>query len=145
MRGIIVGLDGSGDSHHALEWAMSEAAVWRVPLTVITVARPAVGHWGVAYYRECQALVNQARLVAEEAVEKARAHLGDASPASVTIEAVSGIAAEEMLNAARNADMIVVGSRGTGRLTSRRLGSVSTQITCYARCPVVLVPAEDRS
>ena len=144
MPGIIVGVDGSGDSRRALEWAMNEAAVQHVRLTVITVAPPVVGYWGVAYYREYQALVDQAQLVAEEAVEKVRAHLGDASPASVTIQAVSGIAAEEMLNAAQNADMIVLGSRGTGRLSKRRLGSVSTQITYHARCPVVVIPPEDR-
>jgi nucleotide-binding universal stress UspA family protein len=144
MPGIIVGVDGSGDSRRALEWAMNEAAIRRAPLTVIAVAQPVIGYWGVAYYKEYQTLIEQAQLVAEEAVEKAQVHLGDTSPASVTIQAVSGNAAEEMLNAARNADMIVVGSRGTGRLSRGVLGSVSTQITNHARCPVVVIPPGDR-
>jgi nucleotide-binding universal stress UspA family protein len=144
MPGIIVGVDGSGDSQHAVEWAMNEAAVRRAPLTVITVARPVAGHWGVAYYQEYQALVEEAQLVAADAVEKALAHLGDTEPASVTIQAVSGVAAEEILNAARNADMIVVGYRGTGRLSGRHPGSVSTQIAHHARCPVAVIPSEDR-
>ena len=38
MSGIIVGVDGSGHSQRALERAMHEAAVHRVPLTVITVS-----------------------------------------------------------------------------------------------------------
>jgi len=141
MPGIIVGVDSSGDSHRALEWALNEAAVRHAPLTVITVAQPVVGWWGVAYYREYQTLVDQARLRAEEAVEKARAHLGDTRPGSVTIQAVCGSAAKRMLSAARNADMIVVGYRGAGG-SRRHRGSVSAQITRHARCPVVVVSAE---
>ena len=37
MSGIIVGVDGSGHSQRALEWAMHEAAIRHVPLTVLTV------------------------------------------------------------------------------------------------------------
>jgi nucleotide-binding universal stress UspA family protein len=44
MSGIIVGVDGSADSHRALEWTMNEAAIRRAPLTVITVVQPVVGN-----------------------------------------------------------------------------------------------------
>ena len=37
MPGIIVGVDGSGHSRLALEWAMKEAALRHAPLTVLTV------------------------------------------------------------------------------------------------------------
>ena len=37
MPGITAGVDGSGHSQRALERAMHEAAIWRVPLTVLTV------------------------------------------------------------------------------------------------------------
>ncbi len=40
MPGIIVGIDGSDHSRHALEWAVREAAVRRAPLTVLTVQQP---------------------------------------------------------------------------------------------------------
>jgi nucleotide-binding universal stress UspA family protein len=143
MTGIIVGVDGSAHSRRALEWAVNEAAIRHAPLTVITVAQPALGHWGVAYYREYQRLVDQARLVAEEAVNKTRAQLSDKKPASITIQAVSGIAAEEMIKAARNADMIVVGSRGAGGFARLLLGSVSTQIMHHANCPVVIIQSEE--
>jgi nucleotide-binding universal stress UspA family protein len=43
MPGIIVGVDGSGHSRRALEWAMKEAAVRHVPLTVLTVHPSIVG------------------------------------------------------------------------------------------------------
>ena len=46
MPGIIVGVDGSGYSQHALEWAVTEAAIRHAPLTVITVYQAAAGYWG---------------------------------------------------------------------------------------------------
>jgi nucleotide-binding universal stress UspA family protein len=42
MPGIIVGVDGSGHSRRALEWAISEAAFRQTPLTVL--ARPPGRH-----------------------------------------------------------------------------------------------------
>ena len=40
MPGIIVGVDGSDESGQALGWAMGEAALRHVPLTVLTVREP---------------------------------------------------------------------------------------------------------
>jgi nucleotide-binding universal stress UspA family protein len=48
-----------------------------------------------------------------------------------------------LLAAAQDADMIVVGSRGTGGFARLLMGSLSTQVSHHARCPVVIVPAED--
>jgi nucleotide-binding universal stress UspA family protein len=46
MPGIIVGVDGSGHSQRALEWAMREAAVRETPLTAITVHELIRGYFG---------------------------------------------------------------------------------------------------
>ena len=46
MPGIIVGVDGSGHSLRALEWAMKEAAMRHAPLTVLTVHPAIVGYFG---------------------------------------------------------------------------------------------------
>ena len=46
MSGIVVGVDGSGHSQRALEWAMNEAAIRHVPLSVITVHPAVVGYFG---------------------------------------------------------------------------------------------------
>ena len=89
MTGIIVGVDGSGDSHRALEWAMNEAAIRHAPLTVVTVAQAVAGFWGVAYYRQYQAMAEQAQLAAEEAAENAQAKLGDPGPASTTVRTLA--------------------------------------------------------
>jgi hypothetical protein len=46
MPGIITGIDGSGHSQRALEWAVREAAAWHVPLMVITVYQAVADAWG---------------------------------------------------------------------------------------------------
>ena len=145
MSGIIVGVDGSGHSRRALEWAMKEAAVRRVPLTVITVHEISVGYWGSGVsYPEDHAVAEHARRAVQLEVEKVLDSLGESRP-SVTVQALSGTPAHELLTAAKDADMIVVGSRGTGGFARLLMGSVSTQVSHHAHCPVVVIPAEDRS
>jgi nucleotide-binding universal stress UspA family protein len=71
--------------------------------------------------------------------------LGESRPESVMVQALSGTPAHELLSAAKGADMIVVGSRGAGGFTRLLMGSVSTQVSHHAHCPVVIIPQEDRS
>ncbi|MGO9192017.1 MAG: universal stress protein, partial [Streptosporangiaceae bacterium] len=67
MPGIIVGIDGSGHSRKALEWAIKEAAAHHSPLTVVTVHQAAAGYFGnPASYPDDVALT-------EKATEAARA------------------------------------------------------------------------
>lgn len=145
MSGIIVGIDGSDHSQRALGWAVQEAAAHQVPLTVITVCRAAAGYWGSAVtHPRDHVLTAQARKDAEDATDKALANASGIRSASVTVNAISGIPADELINASKDADMIVVGSRGTGGFDRLLLGSVSCQIVHHAHCPVVVIPAEDR-
>lgn len=145
MPGIIVGVDGSDDAQRALEWAMREAAIRRAPLTVITVHPEAIGAWGLRpiSYPEDQEEQERARRAAEEAVEKTVSQLpAESRPESVTVRAVSGIAANELVNASRDADLLVVGARGHGGFARLMMGSVSTQVSHHAACPVTIVPSE---
>ena len=147
MSAIIVGVDGSGHSGRALEWAMKEAAVRRVPLTVIAVHEISVGYWGSGVVNPADhAVAEQLRRAVQLEVEKALDELGESRPGSVTVQVVSGTPAHELLSTAkaRNADLIVVGSRGAGGFTRLLMGSVSTQVSHHARCPVVIIPQEDR-
>ncbi|HXZ71795.1 MAG TPA: universal stress protein [Streptosporangiaceae bacterium] len=142
MAGIIVGVDGSHDAHRALEWAMQEAAARHAPLTVMTVHQVAASGWiGPPYFLPAnEPAAEQARQAAEEAVAKAAAQLGESQPVSVTVRAVSGSPAQELIEASRDADLLVVGSRGGGGFARLVLGSVSEQVARHARCPVVVVP-----
>jgi nucleotide-binding universal stress UspA family protein len=56
MSGIVVGVDGSPHSERALVWALNEAAIRQVPLTVLAVHQAVVGYWGAAVaYPGCSA------------------------------------------------------------------------------------------
>lgn len=142
MSGILVGVDGSGHSQRALEWAAREAGLRHTSLTVLTVHQAVAGFWGgTLRYQGDDTLIDQARDAAKAETDKVVAALGDARPTSVTVQAVQGIPSEEILNAGADADMIVLGSRGGGGFARLLMGSVTTQVTEHAQVPVLVVPA----
>jgi nucleotide-binding universal stress UspA family protein len=57
----------------------------------------------------------------------------------VQVVVVAGAAAEHLVNAAEDADLLVVGSRGRSGVRSTLLGSVALHCTTHARCPIVVV------
>lgn len=142
MPGIVVGVDGSGHSQRALDWAMREAAIRNAALTVVTVHELVRGYTGtgVPYANDIQ-LAEQAGKQAKQEADEILADLGDQRPESVTVQALSGIPAEELLRAASDAELIVMGSRGAGGFAKLLMGSVSAQVAQHARCPVVIVPS----
>lgn len=88
-------------------------------------------------------MVPYPRKAAQEATDNALQNLPAGNrPPSVTVEALNGVPTEELLKAAGDADMVVVGSRGAGGFTRLLLGSVSSQIVHHAHCPVVIIPAD---
>ena len=114
---------------------------------MLAVSPVAVSTWtGTPITSEADEPVReQARQAVQDAAGKAVGTLtGEARPASVTVRAVSGNPAEELVNASREADLVVVGSRGVGGFGRLALGSVSSQVSHHAHCPVVIVPPESR-
>ena len=145
MTGIIVGIDGSDHSRRALEWAVKEAAIRHAPLTVLVVQPAIAGYSGSATaYPGDAALADQAGKTAQEETDQVVAGLGGPGPESVTVQATIGIPAAVLIDASKDADLVVVGSRGTGGFRELVLGSVSTQVTHHAHCPVVVIPAANR-
>lgn len=141
MSGIVVGVDGSGHSQRALEWAVKEAAVRKAPLTVITVHELVVGYYGgMVEYADDQRLTEKAWDIVRAEVDKTLQDLGEPRPESVTVRATAGAVVEELVNASKDADMLVVGSRGAGGFARLVLGSVSSLVTQHAVCPVVIIP-----
>ena len=140
MSRIIVGIDGSGHSQRALEWALKEAALRRVPVTVLTVHQAVRDNLGfVASYPGDADLTAKAEAAAQAETEKVLAALGSSRPESVTVSGVNGIPARELIKAGEGADMIVVGSRGMGGFSRLLMGSVASQVAQHAPCPVVIV------
>src|SRR6516225_1614179 len=146
MSGIVVGVDGSDHSHRALIWAMRQAAQQHVALTVLAVrpdpVRPITGiYWGAHAYPEDAHNPEVARKASEEIVEQVRNESGEPAP-QVTVNVVTGDPAEELIKASRDAEMVVVGSRGSGGFASLLMGSVSSKVTHHAACPVVVIRGE---
>jgi nucleotide-binding universal stress UspA family protein len=145
MPGIIVGVDGSGHSQRALFRAIKEAAAHHAPLTVLTVHQAVVGFGGgPVFYPEDTTETERAREAAQAETGKVLAEAGEPRPASVTVKAVHGFPAEVLIDASRDADMIVLGSRGTGGFGRLLMGSVTSQVAHHATCPVLIVPPENR-
>jgi nucleotide-binding universal stress UspA family protein len=145
MPGIIVGVDGSGHSQRALEWAMKEAAIRHVPLTVLTVHEAIAGWYGgVASYADDPARTLEAREAAQAETDKVLAGLDGPHPDTVTVTAVHGFPVAELISAGQDADMIVLGSRGAGGFARLMMGSVSSQVVQHAHCPVLIIPPENR-
>ncbi len=145
MSGILVGLDGSGHSQRALELAMKEAAIRHSPLTVLTVHEAVRGYYsGMAIYADDPARTEDIRVAAQAETDKVLAGLQGPHPESVTVKAVHGFVVEELINAGKDADMLVLGSRGAGGFSRLMMGSVAGQVAQHAFCPVLLVPPEDR-
>jgi nucleotide-binding universal stress UspA family protein len=143
MPGIVVGVDGSGHSRKALERAANEAVVHHVPLTVVTVHQAVRDVYGSAsHYTDDASLTDKARDAAQAETDQVLAALGS-RPASVTVTAVHGLPAEELVKASDGADMLVLGRRGTGGFGRLLMGSVTSQVTHHARCAVLIVPAAE--
>jgi nucleotide-binding universal stress UspA family protein len=145
MSGILVGVDGSGHSQRALAWAMREAAIRHVPLTVLTVHEQIRGYFGglVTFPDDAELAAKVRRLVQTEA-EEVLAGLDGPAPETISVEVTMGSPVEEIVQAGKDADMIVVGSRGAGGFSRLMQGSVSSLVTQHAHCPVVIIPPADR-
>lgn len=142
MERIVVGIDGSDGSRRALEWAIAEARLRGAAVEVVMT-------WHEPYVAGAPVLAGTARQDLE-AVE--RAHRSEMDrvldstdtrglDAPVERILVQGRAAGVLVDVARGADLLVVGSRGRGGFTGLLLGSVSQQVAAHAPCPVVIVPS----
>jgi nucleotide-binding universal stress UspA family protein len=145
MSGVLVGVDGSDHSRRALSWAMREAAHHHVPLTVMTVhpgpVRPATQvYWNVPNLPDKSFDPEIARTALQEMVDEVAKDLGE-TPPEVTVSVATGDPAEELVRASYDADMLVVGSRGSGVFAKLLIGSVSSKVTHHAVSPVVVIPA----
>jgi nucleotide-binding universal stress UspA family protein len=133
---IVVGVDGSPSSVHALEWAIHQAE-----LTGDVIDAVNAWHFPNDYGMPVGDLPDFAGLGAEildKAIAEARNATGQAA-AEIHPHVVEGNPAQALLDLAKGADLLVVGSRGHGGFTGALLGSVSQHVVHHAPCPVVVV------
>jgi nucleotide-binding universal stress UspA family protein len=144
MPGIVVGIDGSAHSAHALKWAIRQGMQQHSPVTVLAVHSVPASWWtgNPIVLEQDPAELEKVHKAAEEMTLKVSSELAEEPMVPVTVRAVNGFPAEELIEASRDADLLVVGSRGAGGFARLLVGSVSTQVVHHAQCPVVVVPGD---
>jgi nucleotide-binding universal stress UspA family protein len=146
---IVVGVDGSGNSRGALDWALNEArlrgsSVRAVHAWDIPVVGTGEAPWALVppqSYVDLSAkeIEQHARDALDREVEEALARVGVVIDVERLV--VEGSAQDAVIDACADAELAVVGSRGRGALKALVLGSVSQHVVHHAACPVVVVPS----
>jgi nucleotide-binding universal stress UspA family protein len=136
MGSIVVGVDGSEHSRHALLWAMGEATTHSASLLIVSCWEfPTLVATEVVWTVPPDVVAMAERLVAE-------VDLGSTG-IPYTIVAPEGRPGADLVRIAKLADLLVVGSRGSGASNELLLGSVANYCAHYSRCPVVIVHPPD--
>jgi nucleotide-binding universal stress UspA family protein len=137
-RHLLLAFDGSGEARLALEHAVGMAQVFHARLAIVAVVPPAP-----AFAWQAPGGMQAAHDASQAELEQQLRAVADAVPddISVTTRLLDGDPAREILRAAREGDhdLIVLGSRGRGRVTAALLGSVSNHVMHEADVPVIVV------
>ncbi|MDT0386147.1 universal stress protein [Streptomyces dubilierae] len=141
-RTITVGMDGSPESRAAAEWAAREAALRQVPVRLLHVWQPVPEPMAQAPLLGAETHQHWTERIPREAAEGLRLrHPG----VEVTTEQRAGTPAEVLLEAARDVELLVLGSRALSGLAGFLVGSVGQSVVARAEVPVVLVRAGEQA
>jgi nucleotide-binding universal stress UspA family protein len=132
---IVVGVDGSDSSKKALRWAaklaqssgatLDAVQSWDIPTTL-----------GLGYLPQDVDLGKDTEKWLEESVDEV---FGADRPAGLRTIVHCGSAARVLLDACKDAQLLVVGSRGHGGFYGLLLGSVSAAVAEHAPCPALVI------
>ena len=153
MSEIVVGVDGSSGGDAALRWAIEEARLRGAevhavhafdmpppPVGVTPIGPP--GPVAEVTPDELEDLRRNATAGAQAALDEALARAaGETEGVRVRGSLLQGPPATALVEAARDAELLVVGTRGHGAVHELVLGSVSHECARKASCPVVVLPA----
>jgi nucleotide-binding universal stress UspA family protein len=144
MKTIVIATDGSPGAWAAVQEGLALATEVGADAAFVTVRHDAPLLGDPWYQRHLTAQLGHAREALERAEAEAKrlgvpcdSEILEGDPATCIAEAAE----------ARNADLVVVGSRGHGALTSALIGSVSREVMTRSPAPVMIVrePAHDRT
>jgi len=144
--GIVVGIDGSPGSDAAVSWAAREASLRGETLTLLHAVQPVVVSWSISASQV--SIADWQEENARRAVDQARNGVGAALDPDlqrdVRSEVLYAHPVDALVDASKDARMIVVGSHGRGALGRLLMGSVSRGVVEYAHCAVAVVhPDQD--
>ncbi|HEY3087411.1 MAG TPA: universal stress protein [Jatrophihabitantaceae bacterium] len=172
MSGIVVGVDGSPGAREALTWAAAEARLRKAVLRVVYAYRlhgsafhdydpiahsvPTRGQGTTPDeepFKQDEPAMMSGRARVEDAFQNQAdddldSLLGEFEEALTGVDVQRSVINERhpgkaLLDISRDADLLVVGSRGHGGFSELKLGSVSHSVVLHAVCPVVVVPPRD--
>ncbi|MCX4544899.1 universal stress protein [Streptomyces sp. NBC_01565] len=135
---IVVGVDGSNHSKEALRWAVAQAKAiegrvhavmswdWNTNPFAVGTAAP-------------QELVNAEAAARQKLADTVATAVGTSPGVPVFRRVEQGSAAQVLVDASKEADLTVIGTRGYGGFKGALLGSVSQQVVQYATSTVVVV------
>jgi nucleotide-binding universal stress UspA family protein len=135
---ILLAVDGSEHGQHAARAAGDLArAVKAKDLRIVVAYEPIPSYLGEPNLGQA---IAARKTEAKEILQKAQAEIGSV-PSEINTEMIEGSIAEAILDVAnvRKSDVIVMGSRGLGRLAGALLGSNSQKVVSHAPCPVLIV------
>lgn len=134
---IVVGVDGSEAGRRALRWAAAEAEARGGTVQAITV-----WNWdGTGSFAPMATTPVEERERAEAVLAREIAPIiTDFPTITIATDVVEGHPARELTKAARDADLLALGSHGHSRLHQAVLGSISEECVRAAACPVVVLP-----
>jgi nucleotide-binding universal stress UspA family protein len=140
---IVVGVDGSPSSRAALRWAVRQAQLTGASIEAITAWRAPTLVGVAAPFAEAESGGgddSQIKRAAENMLRTVIAQeIGPATGVVVKAEVGEGSAAQLLLDAAKEAFLVVVGSRGHGGIAGTLLGSVSQSLAQHSPCPVLII------
>jgi len=133
---IVVGVDGSDASKDALRWAVRQAQLVGAELHAIFAWRVPNAFYGGGVPATLEKnLAQDSKTELDEVITDV---LGD-HPDHLVPLVVEGHAAPTLVDASKQAQLLVVGSRGRGAFAGMLLGSISDYCVSHASCPVVVV------
>lgn len=137
LKLIVVALDGSEHSLKALDYARELAQNHDSKIILLHAFHSTSDLRGAEGFNQ---MVGKRIQKGEEIIKEACKRLGNVS-FEVEEDLLEGPAAEAIISVveSRNADLVVMGTRGMGSLKGMLFGSVSTKVTHHAPCSVLVV------
>lgn len=139
---VVTGVDGSEGSHRAAEHGAAIARHWDAKLLLVTVVRTPEGWWGIGGAPPSPEALSAALIEGQQKIlNDIESHLDLDGVDYETVEElgdpVSRLIAVCEIN---QADLLVIGRRGSGIAERVILGSVADRLCHLAGCPVLVVP-----
>ena len=139
---VVVGADGSPAARTAIEYALQDAERRGARLRIVAAA-PLPQYWADSYSMTAvpapEEIKREMRTAARRQLEEVRRARPELAVVPVTIEATTGAPGPVLVDAARGADLLVLGHRGRGAVRSALLGSVGLHCALHATCPTTIV------